>query len=460
MKIDISVPDDGSGARSPWGRKGVQNKKFSWPAAFGNFQFDTTDAACEVFGVFHNDRVLISRGQWEGKKATVLGVLNGVLWVQLDEEEHVKDLKQCFNEEDLKNRYGLQMLEEEDEDDWPESPTHPKLHFVGARDEEQLKAFEYQGPMGRYVFRCTRNDTEPFGFHHGQRVRATRGACRSRCATVIGVHTGSLWVHLDGDKGATPCTFCNNQHDLERKYGWKVLNTPLTIKNQSIPFNKIEYLGSFGLTYLFDRGEEALKEYGVKHGQKLMIGRGMSAGKHAVVIGVQTGVLWWHIEGDKAATPCTYCSNLQDIQERYAVETTYEQAIVVKPNESVWPDTMTEAEQRRRQHQDIDSTPLNDELWDESQQPQTYRYLRAYARWRLPKNTPPGQAFMLYYVKDTAPRTAEALDNLRTLRKYWAMQRQRGESGYGKPFSQATEKEMLHCLQEIPLSAITILSSA
>ncbi|KAJ9460505.1 U-box domain-containing protein 37 [Diplonema papillatum] len=311
---------------SPWGLNAVQKKQFEWPAALGNFTFDTTDAACEPFGLFHNDRVLFTKGQWNGQKAIVLGVTNGVLWVQLDEEEYAKDLKGCHNAEDTKTKYGAVLLEEEVvEQAFPVSPQHPKMEFVGARDEQELKAFQYSGPMGLYTFNCTREATEPFSFYHGQRIRATRGAYRSRCATVIGVLNGALWIHLDGDKGASPCHFCSNKDDLEAKYGWKVLN-PISPRpaghladSPHIPANKIEYRGPFGMTYLYERSDEALKPYGLRHGQLVKLNRGISSGKKAVVIGVQAGSLWLHVEGDRAATACTFCSSFEDLEERYKI---------------------------------------------------------------------------------------------------------------------------------------------
>eukprot|EP01061_Rhynchopus_euleeides_P010130 TRINITY_DN19488_c0_g1_i1.p1 TRINITY_DN19488_c0_g1~~TRINITY_DN19488_c0_g1_i1.p1 ORF type:complete len:477 (+),score=200.65 TRINITY_DN19488_c0_g1_i1:22-1431(+) len=448
--------------RQPWGHRAIQKTHFSWKSAFGDFAFDTTDEGCEPFGVYHNDRVLISKGVWCGKKATVLGVSNGVMWVHLDDEEYVKDLKGCFDGAELEKKYGLQLLEEEEaEDEWPLSPEHPKLQFIGAKDEEDLKQFEYEGPMGMYTFNCTREVTEEYGFHHGQRVRATKGAYRSRCATVIGVHNGALWIHLDGDRGASPCHFCNTKDDLEKKYGWKVLNTPISVGGGiTAPYDKVEYMGPFGHTYAFERGEEAMKQYDLRHGQTLQIGRGISQGKKAVVIGVLTGVLWWHIQGDRAATPCSYCNDMASLRERYDVTVLHDALMIVEPNTNVWPNYVIDSEQRAMDQEEIEAVSLEDEQWDESQQPQTYRYLRAYARWRLPKNTPPGQAFMLYYVKDTAPRTAEALDNLRTLRKYWAMQQNQGKTGYAKSFQHATEKEMVHCLRQIPLSAMKIIAAA
>ena len=306
--------------RSPWGDKAKQKRRFPWQGAFGIHEFDTTDMACEVFGYYHNDRVIFSKGQWTDKKATVLGVKAGVLWVQLDDEECTKDLKQCFNESELIEKYGIQELEE-DAEQWGEvdSPA-PVMQFVAAKDEEELRAFEYVAPLGHtFTFNCAHDITEVFGYHHGQRVRSTRGANRGRCATIIGTYRGTLWVHLDGDKGASNCHFCHNKEDLDKKYGWKVLNAPAPLEHSGLPFNKIEYMGPFGLTYTFERGSETLKPYGLKHGQKLLINRGISAGKRAVVIGIQAGVLWWHIENDNGATACSHCSTYEDLIERYAI---------------------------------------------------------------------------------------------------------------------------------------------
>ena len=392
--------------RQPWGHSGIQKTNFAWKSAFGDFMFDTTDESMEPFNVFHNDRILITKGVWGGRKATVLGVSNGVVWLQIDDEEFVKDLKGCFTGDDLEAKFGLQVLEDDPDDAvWPESPRHPKLTFVAAIDDAHRKAFEYEGPMGTYTFNCTREATERYGFHHGQRVRATKGAYRSRCATVIGVHNGALWVHIDGDNGASPCHFCNDKADLEAKYGYKVITATATPTGMVRPpaYDKVEYPGPFGLKYSFERGEETLKRYSVTHGQTLQIGRGTDNGKKTVVIGVQTGVLWWHIQGDRAATPCQFCENFEDLQERYEVITTHEpvckaagwggggrtqstpldsesqtalstssshnhthaQLMMVEPNLSVWEGEPTDADQRRRERDEIESENIDDMPWDE-----------------------------------------------------------------------------------------------
>eukprot|EP01063_Lacrimia_lanifica_P038538 TRINITY_DN8221_c0_g1_i1.p2 TRINITY_DN8221_c0_g1~~TRINITY_DN8221_c0_g1_i1.p2 ORF type:complete len:505 (+),score=198.69 TRINITY_DN8221_c0_g1_i1:85-1599(+) len=447
--------------RQPWGKRGIQDKQFPWLTAFGEFMFDTSDEAMDRFGVYHNDRVMITKGAWKDRTGTVLGVKAGLVWISLDDEEYVKDLKNAFTKEDLEVMYGIQLMEENEDD--MHDPLSPvvRMEFVGARDEAELKAFEYQGPMGTYIFSCRREDTEPFGFHHGQRVKSTRGALRSRCATVIGVLNGILWVHMDDDKTATPCSYCTCKEELLTKFGWRVLRPPRAsggegFNTPNLPFDKIEYPGPFNQTYVFERGEEALKQFNLQHGKYLCIGRGTDTGKRAVVIGVQAGVMWWHVEGDRAASPAIYCSSYADLEERYKVQMLGTPARILQHGQSVWEGQVTDAERRRAEADEIDAVDLRHEKWGEDRQPQTYRYLRAYARWRLPKNTPAGQSFMLYYVKDTAVRTAEALENLTTLRKFWQLQQRKGAAEFAKPFAQASEKEIVHALQRMPLGTLAL----
>ncbi len=60
----------------------------------------------------------------------------------------------------------------------------------------------------------------PFAYRHGDRVLSTWGVTRGRWSTVIGVRDGALWVHDDGDVGASSLVGFKSRDELERCNGW------------------------------------------------------------------------------------------------------------------------------------------------------------------------------------------------------------------------------------------------
>eukprot|EP01065_Artemidia_motanka_P018529 TRINITY_DN21843_c0_g1_i1.p1 TRINITY_DN21843_c0_g1~~TRINITY_DN21843_c0_g1_i1.p1 ORF type:complete len:492 (+),score=70.90 TRINITY_DN21843_c0_g1_i1:112-1587(+) len=479
-----------------WGVGAGNKEDFRWQVHFGgdagDQSFDTSHAACQRFGLRHNDAIRFDKPGtlWYGKRALVLGVQMGCLWVQLEGEVAAKDLKHVKDAEELKQIYGAVKLSEIESRDLladgsyeasavPESePVRP--NFVPAADKKHLAHFEYPGVMGMLEVDGSPAACAPFGFHHGETVRASVGFEKGRTAVVVGVHSGSLYVHFYGDKAATSCYYCTDKEQLLTKYGFtsvapapaipdapptappsvataalddlQRMSSTITDKHRSF-----EYPVPFGMTQRFDRTEEATKPFGVRHGQILAITKGMSAGHNAVVVGVCNSTLWIHEEGDRAATACKYCSNAADLESRYGFRSTGETACL---EEGIPYFTAVHSAAKRSEEADVIlQQPLDDEQWTEGAQPQTYRFLRSYARWRLPKTAPRGQAFMLYYVQDTAARTTEALENLSVLRKFWSLRREQGHPQFRKPFADASEGEIYRCLQQVPLRALTILSS-
>ena len=60
----------------------------------------------------------------------------------------------------------------------------------------------------------------PFSYKHGDRVLSTWGVTRGRWSTVVGVRDGALWVHDDGDIGASSLVGFRTRDELERCNGW------------------------------------------------------------------------------------------------------------------------------------------------------------------------------------------------------------------------------------------------
>eukprot|EP01065_Artemidia_motanka_P010279 TRINITY_DN15425_c0_g1_i1.p1 TRINITY_DN15425_c0_g1~~TRINITY_DN15425_c0_g1_i1.p1 ORF type:complete len:514 (+),score=156.17 TRINITY_DN15425_c0_g1_i1:48-1544(+) len=448
-----------------WGASATAQQEFRWPAWSGGevseWSFRTVDEAVEPFGLLHNDVIRFGAGPWQGRKARVLGVSVGCVWVQLAGETAVRDLKFCASAEEIRNMYGPVQVDADESFGLPptvdaaDAPSPPSSFVVGT-DLEQLAHYEYPTTQGMYRFEATPSACEPFGHYHGQHLRATVGAEAGKHCVVIGVHSGVLWVHWYQDRCASPCLYCSGSQDIVLKYGFHETRPAPQIEEERPTAGKqtFTYPAAFGIDREFDRGAAVHERFGVRHGQRLRLMRGMSRGRHAVVIGISAGSLWMHIEGDQAATCCHHCSGYDELKKRFKYVEVDE--VEVQPGKPFYH-ASTSAAQRERQVEQIKSIEI--ESWNESHQPQTYRFLRAYARWRLPKGMPKGQSFMLYYVEDTAKRTAEALENLGILHRFWTMQQGRGLREYGKSFSEATEKEMFTALTKVPLQALTILSA-
>lgn len=69
--------------------------------------FSTSAADMRPFAVEHNDRVAFTKGAYTGRKATVCGVHQCTLWVLLDGEKEVRDLKHCHNHANVEHLYGM-----------------------------------------------------------------------------------------------------------------------------------------------------------------------------------------------------------------------------------------------------------------------------------------------------------------------------------------------------------------
>eukprot|EP01062_Namystynia_karyoxenos_P056485 TRINITY_DN47449_c0_g1_i1.p1 TRINITY_DN47449_c0_g1~~TRINITY_DN47449_c0_g1_i1.p1 ORF type:complete len:510 (+),score=121.54 TRINITY_DN47449_c0_g1_i1:73-1602(+) len=485
-------------ASPQWGPAAAECKEFRWPAWCGGEiaerVFDTCRESVGTFGLQHNDAVRFMSGPWAGNSARVLGTHLGCLWVQLAGDCAARDIKHCFTASDLVEA-GVVKAEPEEHPPGPPPPHElpeaeeaevpPAPDFRPALDDAERASFAYSGPQGEYTFQCRQEDCAPFGFFHGQHLRATRGLDRGRHCIVIGVSCGVLWVHWYGDAHASPLLYCHTHAELMEKYCFQETVPPAALLSSvraaalaescrsgaepvaaaaalggwdplPTPNEGFEYPAPFGEMRVFDIGPCVQEKYGVRHGQRLRLQRGLSKGKCAVVIGINSGTLWLHIDGDRSATACHYCSNEAELHERYKYVPVDD--VVLQPQVPYYGASYGTVD-REREVARIRAVRLTDD-WDESMQPQTYRFMRAYARWRLPDTVPKGSSFMMFYKCDTALRTAEALENLGTLRRFWQLQRSRGVPSYNKAFSAATEKEMFHALQRVPLQALTILSAA
>ena len=107
---------------------------------------------------------------------------------------------------------------------------------------------------------------DKFGYNHGDRVLSTWGVTRGQWSTVIGVRDGALWVHDDGQLGATMLAGFQSKDELERCNGW-MLGGRTSLKQ----VERMRFLtDEASYVWLNVTPEVVFEEFGVYHGEKLV----------------------------------------------------------------------------------------------------------------------------------------------------------------------------------------------
>eukprot|EP00759_Apiculatamorpha_spiralis_P039401 PhF_6_TR38175/c0_g1_i2/m.57068 len=136
-----------------------------------------------------------------------------------------------------------------------------------------------------------------FGYYSGDRVLATWGPTAGRWSTVIGVRGSMLWVHDDGEIGASYLWGFIKREDFERRIGWVVMGNVKLAEASMIRYTTNQgYLEDFNIT------PEACHPFGFYHGERVQCTIGVCAGISSTVIGVARGHLWFHEDGDSGAS--------------------------------------------------------------------------------------------------------------------------------------------------------------
>eukprot|EP01028_Stygiella_incarcerata_P006253 TRINITY_DN2562_c0_g1_i1.p1 TRINITY_DN2562_c0_g1~~TRINITY_DN2562_c0_g1_i1.p1 ORF type:complete len:2836 (-),score=859.97 TRINITY_DN2562_c0_g1_i1:92-8599(-) len=147
---------------------------------------DTSPKACEMFGFRPMERVVTPRGP-----AWVVGVQSARVWFHCDVDSGVVYWGSCRTKSDYVQR-GFAHLHS--------SPPTQLLHKQGVLN----------GPIE--LFDISLHATIPFGFVHGQRIKAPKGL-----ATVIGAHAGRMWFQFDPEDVASPLMTCEKKDDYISK---------------------------------------------------------------------------------------------------------------------------------------------------------------------------------------------------------------------------------------------------
>lgn len=105
----------------------------------------------------------------------------------------------------------------------------------------------------------------PFSYRHGDRVLSTWGVTRGRWSTVIGVRDGSLWVHDDGDFGASSLVGFKTRDELERCNGWIMHEN---VANRLTERKKLLVMTSDGTAkWMLIAPEVLYRRFGFYHGE-------------------------------------------------------------------------------------------------------------------------------------------------------------------------------------------------
>eukprot|EP01114_Cavostelium_apophysatum_P002965 TRINITY_DN1267_c0_g1_i2.p1 TRINITY_DN1267_c0_g1~~TRINITY_DN1267_c0_g1_i2.p1 ORF type:complete len:195 (-),score=43.88 TRINITY_DN1267_c0_g1_i2:78-614(-) len=88
-----------------------------------------------------------------------------------------------------------------------------------------------------YSFDTTPEKVKEYsGFYPSERVHTPRGY-----GSVIGLHSGHVWVHVDGDRGASYWDDCKSPEDFERKDIWLVDRENKPVKRSPVKKFLVQY---------------------------------------------------------------------------------------------------------------------------------------------------------------------------------------------------------------------------
>jgi hypothetical protein len=189
---------------------------------------------------------------------------------------------------------------------------------------------------------------EKFGYRCGERVLSTWGATRGRWSTIIGVRDGALWVHDDGELGATMLAGFESRAELERLNGWMVSGRVQVRDVETMRFRQAD--GCAVLLHICP--EEIYPKFGVYHGERLVfLDKGTNEAssmqseeeEFAAVAGidVKTSMLYVQhygplskLQGSIGANPIPVvpldrCASLNDIQRIFGLRPTHSPHVVV-----------------------------------------------------------------------------------------------------------------------------------
>ena len=149
-------------------------------------------------------------------------------------------------------------------------------------------------------------------YRHGDRiVFPTQQVCDHRAGTVIGIARLQLWVHIDGDGGATPWSVPDlNVCSIVDKATVLVM----VKERSSLKQNLLRYPTTACNIALFDSSSKGSAKFNLLPNDIITFLSGQT-NHTAVVIGVRSGILWRHVNGEKGASPFLGVSSASDLEQ-------------------------------------------------------------------------------------------------------------------------------------------------
>jgi hypothetical protein len=311
------------------------------------YAFNTDPTMLETkYGLFAGARVYFSSLE---SSAAVVGEFLNVLWVTHERNSRAVPLIGGSSESALLHLHGMRDEDVKTGATSPRTPRTPGRNraapaFVldAARNVAMC-----QGAFGARIEVATdAASLKPFGVQHGQRLLATKGMDEGKAFTIVGVKSGSLYVHVEGDRRVSVCRNCSNAADLDTLYGFgivtRIAHTNGAASQSSKPAqqapsraNSVSPKKDESLSprqapgaeprpcwtahgrVLFDISAKACSQFGYTHGQMVQATKGGDRGTIFYVYGVRNGNLWVIPQGSSRATALRHCMNKLEVDQAY-----------------------------------------------------------------------------------------------------------------------------------------------
>ena len=307
--------------------------------------FDISADACRTFGVRHGERYACGVSPPLAETAalchpeltpfilTIIGVHNAALWYCLQDRTGAV----FFSGSNIVEEYSLVPLYTTSVEEVAIDSERVLAYLGGLTLDSQLPVPTVAAggtgprrPSGRWgplLFESTHTSFERLGCPHLQHRLRVRHTVWGVHGVVVGTARFYVWVHFDGDQGATvvhpqELPFLQPCHVSEKPKVPELVRL-LPCKPRQSPAGSVafRYHTTAGNVALFDTSAAAVEEFGVRHGEVVAFRTG-SVESTAVIVGVRQGVLWKVAHGTSGATPFTGVKTAEGLQEHFALRRT------------------------------------------------------------------------------------------------------------------------------------------
>jgi hypothetical protein len=334
-----------------------------------SYRFDT-EALDELFDVRSGSQHYIKL--WQAS-VSFIGVFLDVPWVRVLRSTNAQRLQSncalplpgCKDGDVLRSLYGLCEI--------PSTPTGPYMESPRTKSTprsatsaqpytivEKGKRAMCNAPLGVVIqVDISATSLSPFELRHGDRLLVLRGTGSGRMATVIGVASGTLVVHIDGEAKVTIVRGCTTAEEVSAQFARpkgsatssRASSIPqqspprqqrgkatdeVNVNEKSVPSKSLASSSNreaasaqrstsrlfrcwtaFG-RYEFDASDAAIQHFGpFSHEETLRCTRGVDSNTLFNVVGVRSGVLWVIGENKTRAVPLTHCTDKASVERQY-----------------------------------------------------------------------------------------------------------------------------------------------